>query len=492
MLAKRPRPSGLAGRAAFWVAGGAAWTSMLAMTVAALPASAAQSQDNQQILDRLNHLDQRVGTLENAVKDRDAKIQTLENAVHERDATIESLKRSAVQPPQQGAAQFPAPAAGGAQPPSDETQRIENLERTVRQLNGIVDAQAAEQQKTQEETQKKLEAGWWNKTSISGRSYYDLSYINNSASGSRQSNSGTGFDIKRFYVSIDHKFNDIFSADITTDFTLDTGPAAATQLFIKKAYLEANLDPALDIKLGSADLPWVPFLEDVYGYRYIENVPIDRTKFGTSADWGVHAKGKFADGLLNYAVSVVNGAGFKNPDIGAHTNTMDFEGRVDLDWRDFVLAVGGYVGKLGKDKTGTTTFHTASRFDALAAYVSGPVRVGVDYFEATDFNNVTTIASDQAVGVSPFASYQFAPKWGVFGRYDFVQPNKNTNPDLKDNYFNVGVAYSPTKIVDFALVYKRDRAGDGSLSTSNGTIGGLTRTTSGTYDEVGIFGQFRW
>lgn len=141
MLAKRPRPSGLAGRAAFWVAGGAAWTSMLAMTVAALPASAAQSQDNQQILDRLNHLDQRVGTLENAVKDRDAKIQTLENAVHERDATIESLKRSAVQLPQQGAAQFPAPAAGGAQPPSDETQRIENLERTVRQLNEITNAQ---------------------------------------------------------------------------------------------------------------------------------------------------------------------------------------------------------------------------------------------------------------------------------------------------------------------------------------------------------------
>jgi hypothetical protein len=65
---------------------------------------------------------------------------------------------------------------------------------------------------------------------------------------------------------------------------------------------------------------------------------------------------------------------------------------------------------------------------------------------------------------------------------------------LKDNYFNVGISYSPAKIVDFALVYKRDKADNGFLSTSNGTIGGLAQAlgSNGTYDEIGLFGQVRW
>jgi len=361
-----------------------------------------------------------------------------------------------------------------------------------------------ELKQAREEEQKKATAldklvGWAKDTRVSGRMYYDLSYIDNGSNGHQQSNSGPGFDIKRFYIGVDHKFSDIFSGNITTDFTYDSG-AGATQVYIKKAYLDMNLDPALDIRLGSTDLPWVPFVEGLYGYRYIEPVLIDRTKFGTSADWGVHAKGQFADGLLNYAVAVVDGAGYKHPDTGAHTHTMDFEGRVNLDVNHFVLATGGYVGKLGKDVGGGPDTRTASRFNALAAYVDGPVRAGVNYFYAWNWKNVVkydskgnALRSDEAYGVSAFASYRFTPEWGVLGRYDYVKPTKDTNSALTDNYFNVGLEYSPVKIVDFALVYKRDMVGNGSFSTSNGTIGGLPKTAgSGTYDEVGLWGQFKW
>jgi hypothetical protein len=345
----------------------------------------------------------------------------------------------------------------------------------------------------QNEAETKKEAapkGWWDKTKISGRMYYDMSYINNKREGVKQSNSGVGFDIKRFYVSIDHQFTDMFSADVTTDFTYDSN-VGATQLFIKKAYLEAKISDALDIRLGSTDLPWVPFVEGLYGHRYVENIMIDRTKFGTSADWGLHFKGKLAGGMLNYALSVINGSGYKHP--GVHTNTMDFEGRVSANWNHFVLGLGGYVGKLGADKEGVTTFHTAKRLDVIAAYVDSQIRAGVEYFRAWDFKNVSTPVSDTAEGVSGFASYQFNPLWSVFGRYDYVKPTKDTNSSLKDNYFNVGVTYTPARIVDFSLVYKRDRISSGSWGTSNGTIGGLTATTgSGTYDEVGLFSRFRW
>jgi len=354
-----------------------------------------------------------------------------------------------------------------------------------------------ELKEAREEQQQKSDAvdkllDWAKNTKISGRMYYDLSYINNKRSGEKQSNSGTGFDIKRFYVGIDHKFSKIVSGNITTDFTYDSGPAGATQVYIKKAYLDANFCPAFDLRLGSTDLPWIPFVEGIYGYRYIENVLIDRTKFGTSADWGVHAKGAFADGLLNYAVSVVDGGGYKHPDTGAHTKTMDVEGRVNLNFGDFILAVGGYAGKLGNDVEGTQTFHTASRINALAAYVHGPLRAGVDYFTAQNWMNVTTAISDKAEGVGGFASYHFTPKWGVLARYDWVKPNKDTNSDLVDHYYNVGVEYTPIEMVDFALVYKHDHASNGSLSTSNGTVGGLTTASNGTYEEIGVWGRFRW
>lgn len=355
------------------------------------------------------------------------------------------------------------------------------------EYNALVNAAHNEATASKKEAAPK---GWWDKTKISGRMYYDMSYINNKREGVKQSNSGAGFDVKRFYVSIDHQFTDMFSADVTTDFTYDSG-AGATQLFIKKAYLDAKISDALDIRLGSTDLPWVPFVEGLYGHRYVENIMIDRTKFGTSADWGLHFKGNLPGGILHYAFSVINGSGYKHP--GVHTNAMDFEGRVDGKWNNFIVAVGGYVGKLGADKEGVTTFHTAKRLDVIAAYVNNPIRVGVEYFRAWDFKNVATPTSDTAEGVSGFASYQFNPLWSVFGRYDYVKPTKDTNNSLKDNYFNVGVTYTPAKIVDFSLVYKRDRISGGSWGTSNGTIGGLTATTgSGTYNEVGLFSRFRW
>ena len=70
-----------------------------------------------------------------------------------------------------------------------------------------------------------------------------------------------------------------------------------------------------------------------------------------------------------------------------------------------------------------------------------------------------------------------------------MKPNRDTNPALHDRYFNFGLDYKPLPPLDVALVYKRDRANNGFLATSNGTIGGVNNLTDGTYNEVGVFGQ---
>ncbi len=331
----------------------------------------------------------------------------------------------------------------------------------------------------------KPKPSWAEATSVSGRMYFDLSNIQQKSNGAKVAPSGTGFDIKRFYLGVDHKFNDTYSANITTDVQYSSA-LSATELYIKKAYLQANYSEMLNIRLGSADLPWIPFVEDIYGYRFLEQTLIDRTKFGTSADWGVHAYGKLGP-IFSYQVSVIDGAGYKAP---LRSKTMDVEGRLSAKVEDFTLAVGGYTGKLGKDTQGATNvYHTADRFDALVAYVHGPVRLGVEYFAAKNWSNVTTVAVDKAEGWSGFGSYAFSPNWSVFGKYEWVKPNKTTANSRKDEYFNFGLNYEPVKIVDLALVYKRDKVDNGSLSTGNGVIGG---SVGGTYDEVGLFGQLRW
>ena len=331
----------------------------------------------------------------------------------------------------------------------------------------------------------KPKPSWAANTTVGGRVFADVSNIDNKSDGVGQKNNGLNFDIKRFYIIVDHKFNDVWSANLTTDANY-VAADGETNLFIKKAYLQAKLSDALTVRMGAADLPWVPFVEDLYGYRYIENVLVDRTKFGTSTDWGLHASGKLADGLINYAVSAVNGSGYKNP---SRSQGIDLEGRVNVNYDHFVVGVGGYTGKLGKDVEGVTTLHTANRFDAVAAYKSDKIRLGAEYFHASDWTNVLTPVSDSSEGYGLFASYKFTPKVSVFGRYDWVKPSKDVNAKLNDDYFNLGVSYSPVDAIDLALVYKREKADDGFFSGSNGTIGGVT---DGTYDEIGLFTQYRW
>ena len=356
------------------------------------------------------------------------------------------------------------------------------LEARISALEAEVQQSEQRQAKVNDDTSKWSDKlmGWWNNTTIGGTAFIDVSNIEHKVSGVKQGDTGTNFDLKRFYISVDHKFDEIWSANITTDVTYDS-TTKASQLFLKKGWLQAKVfGDAFVIRAGASDLPWVPFAESLYGYRYVENTLIDRTKFGTSTDFGGHFFGKVADGLFNYQLSVINGAGYKADPIGGGVNRskgLDVEGRVNVNWNGFVVGVGGYEGKLGKDiQGGPITYHTATRFDAVAAYVGNGVHAGVEYFSAHDWNNVLTAPpalTDNADGYGFFAAYDFMPQFGVFGRYDYVTPAETTAKKLHDNYYNFGVTWHATKIVDLSLVYKHDDAGsgDGSIATSNGTIG---------------------
>jgi hypothetical protein len=376
----------------------------------------------------------------------------------------------------------------------------------------------------------KQKLAWANDTSISGRMYFNFSNADQKINGKRpagaNSFNGTGFNIKRFYLGIDHTFSPIFSANLTMDASNVVGQTSnynypgqqgisgtsitnnvnvvGRGFYIKKAYLQAKLNPAFIIRLGAADLPWVPYVENQYGYRHIENVLIDRTNFGTSADWGIHVLGDLAGGLLSYQFSVVDGGGYRNVKV---SNSVDFEGRVSTSYKGFFAAVGGYSGKRGADTqglvlpTGLGHVRTATRIDAMAGYKSKLFTIAGEYFHAKNWSNQTTLAQDKADGWSVFGNVNFAKTWSVFGRYDWVKPNKITNDEFKEHYINAGIQWEPVKIVDLALVYKRERLNNGDIAA---IASGFNNQNTAPYlaaiplnghavsNEIGLFGQLRF
>jgi hypothetical protein len=316
---------------------------------------------------------------------------------------------------------------------------------------------------------------WTDSTSISGRIYTDFTNLTTKTDGTQSGTAnGTGFDVTRFYIGVDHKFNDVWAMNLTTDMGYSSG-TSNVEVFVKKAYLQGTFSPALVVRVGSADMPWIPYVEDLYGYRYFEKTMIDRKSYGNSADWGLHALGKLNTNF-SYAVSVVNGGGYKVP---TRSKGLDVEGRVSAKFGQWNFGLGGYTGKLGKETYGTQTYHDAERLDGIVAFTGDRLRVGVEGFSANDYTQVLSAASDKANGTSVFASYRVTPIYTVFGRAEQVNPSETIATDKKDEYYNLGISYAAFKGVDFSLALKHDE---------NNTGGGH-KTVS---DEIGIWSQLRY
>jgi outer membrane murein-binding lipoprotein Lpp len=360
---------------------------------------------------------------------------------------------------------------------------------------------------------------WAGDTKVGGTVFFNYSNVNQQSNGVKQPTNGTGLNVKRVYITVDHKFSDIFSGNITTDvsnvvgqttnsnfYAAATGNVGATTysevgkgFFIKKVYLQAKFDPAFIVRAGSSDTAWIPWIENIYGHRYIENVLIDEYKLGTSADYGVSVSGDLADGLVSYQVGVVNGAGYRAVQV---TKSVDFDGRLSAKYKGFFAGVGGYTGKLGKNvEQGAVIDHTASRIDAGGGFKNDMFTIGGEYAYAKNFNSVTSVNEDHTSGWSGFGNFNVTPQWQVFGRYDWIRQTNITTATgarngERNRYFNVGLQWEPAKLVDLSLVYKRASLANFANATGQlawqegaGTIGG---TINGTYDEVGLFGLFKF
>src|SRR5438067_3018074 len=195
-----------------------------------------------------------------AVDPRDAEIRALEakvDALTQRLDAQESAQQATAQQAQ--SAQVAAAAA--------QTQATTALNQTQ-----ATQVQVAKVAKEVPPLEKALKTGWFANTSVSGKAFFNVSNIDQQSTdlaGVTTDNvqNGTQTEIKRFYHAVDHKINNVFSANITTDFRYNAnGTSKDVLVYVKKAFVQAKLSNALFVRVGSADLPWVPFVEGLYGY----------------------------------------------------------------------------------------------------------------------------------------------------------------------------------------------------------------------------------
>jgi len=332
-------------------------------------------------------------------------------------------------------------------------------------------------------TPKAAKAADYPNSKLGIRIYADFSSKSNkdSATGIKSSDSGQGVDVKRTYFTFTQQFDPVWSAVYQSDIG-DQG-AKRYDVFVKKAFIQAQIAPMAAFRLGSADTAWIPYVEGVYGLRYVEQTITDHLSFGTSADWGFHITG--TSPLWGYQISAENGRGYSNP---TRSKSVDFEGRLSVTpIAGLNIAVGGYSGKRGLETDAVAAKHTATRQDALIAYNTEYFKVGGEYFAAKNWNNVTTVATDKADGYSIWGQANFNPTWSLFGRYDNSKPSKDLKPGLEFTYYNAGLQWTVNKAFAASLVYKYAEVKGGTLGTGNGTIGSVSTNDKGKYSEIGVF-----
>ncbi len=231
----------------------------------------------------------------------------------------------------------------------------------------------------------------------------------------------------------------------TSNVTTSAGTAGVTEVFIKKLYLQTTISDAFVVHAGSYTSPWAPFVESLYGYRYIEKTQTDRLGYANTADWGLNASGKLGEGLFTYSAPSLMAGDLRTPRAASMSITRGASGVTPVKWLTF--GAGFYSGHLGQINTSNQNFpnNTASRWDLALGVNAAGFRIGGEYFDAKNYksansttgvysasaitsNSITAPLSDKPMATRCGAPSTSTPQWSVFGRYDEAKPSKDGSP----------------------------------------------------------------
>jgi hypothetical protein len=273
-------------------------------------------------------------------------------------------------------------------------------------------------------------------------------------------------DLKRFYINLDHQWNDKWQLKVTTDVQWQR-QQDPTDVWFRHAYVAYQLNAQNEFKFGVAELPWIDYVARRVGYRYIDPSLTPKNKLAGPTDLGVHYGFKNQD--FTFAASAITGGGFQKPRVGEQVD-IEVAGVWHIS-KAVDLATGWYEGTRTQDKDEKPKYHTAQRWNMALSYQLKGTRVGVEYAYNDNWTQVNQLEQDASDGWSIWASNRFLPDYSVFARYDFTHPSRRLNPQLKRDYFQVGFDWKATSFLTVALVAKQSHVDSLIIDQEQNEIG---------------------
>jgi hypothetical protein len=250
------------------------------------------------------------------------------------------------------------------------------------------------------------------------------------------------FEITRNYIDIKYNYSDTIRFRLTPDFFRQgDGPLEG---IIKYAYVEFKNPLGLEnqtFRIGMNPTAWEGYLNDWWGFRWIEKTPSGTWKMTTSSDLGITLLGNLLDKFVSYQVSLSNGEGYNgSPEADS---AKAFEATVDLlPIKEMPIHFFGHV-RLAQEISEIES--DDNLYAGAVYYKDSSLRLGAEYLSGfmTGVDN-SLMSFIFAVNLDQFV---------ILGRYDIFDPSTDVDNN-KQNLIIAGVGYQISKNVQAMLDVK--------------------------------------
>ena len=261
--------------------------------------------------------------------------------------------------------------------------------------------------------------------------------------------SETAFDITRAYLGFESKIAENYSIvlklDIGSPEDLSEYSRIKRYAYFKNAALKYSKNK-LAINFGIIDMLQFKVQEKFWDHRYIYKSYLDAYRFGSSADIGAQAI-YMINKRLTGDITFSNGEGYSKLQLDNSFKT-GFGVTISPVKKLTVRTYYSFISK--KD----TTQNTLSIF---AGYSVFGVKIGGEFNYQFNANSKT---DHDKYGYSFYFMYNFAKKWEVFVRYDWLSSKKMDDNEYGWNYARdgssliAGVQFRPIRNVNISVNYR--------------------------------------
>ena len=225
------------------------------------------------------------------------------------------------------------------------------------------------------------------------------------------------FNMKRAYLTLAKDVNKSVSYKVTYDMGKNDGGSAHTA-FLKVAVVKWKTGLG-DLSIGMQGMNMFKTMENTWGHRFIQKMPMDTYGFSPSADLGLGISRKI--GSLSTSALFTNGTGYKKAEDDSHKklSTHFVYGESKLNKNDG-FNIGSSFSFEPYDINDIVTNKTVIGF--FSGYAGFGFRGGFEF----DVKEEKDISSNI---ISIYGTYKLFDKFSFLARLDQIDPNTSSNND---------------------------------------------------------------